>query len=205
MAWEIVPKSQVSENIRIPVTSLQDIWYDAAIGLVERFSGIYIGEAANYTEEGDGTGSIFYRPKVIPVNSVSSLSILGQTIPSYRYSVRWDGIWFKDQRVLDTNPYSTGFVYYSSFPFGISNVDITYNAGGITNLPSEFKDALPMTLILVIKEMSVLFRTEGSDQVLEKYRPDRSKVKDEVLQNYGIHGKIRGIIKSWLPPKMRVG
>lgn len=204
MAWELVSKSDVAKNIRVAAPDIQDIWYDSAIGLVERFTGWNLVAAQSYTEYGDGNGSEIFTPEVLPLNSVSSLKISTQLIPSTAYLVRWDGVYFKTPEVLPTTPYTTSLIYYNHFPFGIGNVYIEYNGGGITNLPSKYSSYLPMTLTYIIKELSVLFRNEGSDNVLEKYRPDRSQVKEEVLQNYGIHGKVRGIIKSWYPIKMRV-
>ena len=205
MAWELVSKTDVAKNIRIAAPDIQDLWYDSAVGLVERFTGWNLLSPQDYTQYGDGNGSEIFMPEVLPINSVSLLKILGQEIPITSYLVRWDGVYFKTPEVLSSTPYTTSLVYYNRFPFGIGNVYIEYNAGGPANLPNKYAAYLPMTLTYIIKELSVLFRNEGSDSVLEKYRPDRSQVKEEVLQSYGIHGKVRGIIKSWYPIKMRIG
>ena len=52
--------------------------------------------------------------------------------------------------------------------------------------------------------MVAIPRNEGSDQVLRKYRPDRTMMPEEVLKSYGVHGKIMGIIQANLPRRIKV-
>jgi len=195
--WQIITKEQAAEFARVNVQSVDDIWYDNIVGIVERYTGwSHLEEAATITERFHGNGTPFLLCQH-PINSVTSIQVSNSLLSSSSYIVDWSKIYLINDDVGNGIPLNV-------FKKGIKNILITYNAGGTDSLPSSYLQSLKNTLLLCLKEMIAIPRNEGSDQTLRKYRPDRTMAPEEVLQSYGIHGKIQGIIKTNLPNRIRV-
>lgn len=198
MAWEIVSKESVASFIRVPEDRMMDVWYDMSIGLIEDHTGWYLDAQTNITELTSGNGSNFLVPDVVPIASVSSIRIEGSLVPPTHYVTSWDMIQLKSYRsddILQSDMlYSIG-----EFNLGTRNIEIVYNSAGYNGLPRKYKEALKSCIFFICKEFSVNFRGEGSDQMMRKYRPDRTMNPEEVLMSYGQHGKIKGILNTILP------
>src|SRR6478609_5940525 len=103
MAWQIISKEDTSKYIRLPVVQLEDLWYEMSLGLIEQYTG-WEGleeDAETITETLDGTG-MSYLPTRTPLASLSSLSIFGVTMPTSYYDVRWDGLYLKTYRPVQS-------------------------------------------------------------------------------------------------------
>lgn len=200
MAWEIVSSSIVKDFIRVPQSDMQDIWYDMAVGLIEEHTGWNLTATLGITEKTDGNGTDFLAVQNAPIASVASVKVEGDTIPSGYYHVRWDSIRLLSYRGEDVSLYN-GLYSITHFPFGVGNIEIVYDGGGATALPNKYLQSVKSCILMVCKEFSTNFRGEGSDQMYRKYRPDRTQNPEEVLLNYGQHGKITGILKAFLPTR----
>lgn len=198
MAWEIVTKNDAKEFIRVPTLDIQDLWYDMALGLIEDHTGWTLEAQSGITERANGSGTDILETEIFPIQSVSSIVIESNGLSSGFYTTRWNWIQLLSYRGEDITDYG-GLYSITEFPFGIGNVTITYNAGGYDSLPNKYKRATQLTMLMLIKEISTNFRGEGSDQMYKKYRPDRTQNPEEVLLNYGQHGKMQGILKANLP------
>lgn len=198
MAWEIVSDTDVANYVRFPVNNLRDAWYDQAIGIIEGFTGWSLTEENNITEVLDGTGTSDLKPEKIPISSVTSINISGINIPTSYYYVTWSGIKLKSHRDFSVQ-LSSGLYEIIDFPYGVANITIEYSCGGFNILPRKYQEAIKAATFMIIKEYTVIPRSEGSDQVMRTYRPDRTMLPEEVLMNYGTHGKIRGILNAMLP------
>lgn len=199
-AWDIVSKADVSKFVRVPLTEMQDIWYEMAVGLIEEFTGWTLTAQSAITERVDGNGTDFIMVNRFPISAVTSLTLEGSSISSTYYGVTWDSIKLYSYRGEDITIY-TGLYAINYFPYGSGNITVVYNAGGYASLPNKYYQSVRSCLFMIIKEFSTNFRGEGSDQMYKKYRPDRTQNPEEVLLNYGQHGKIMGIIKAFLPQK----
>lgn len=204
MAFEIVDKSIVSDMIRMPASKIRDEYYDMAIGQIQLHTGWrYLNYNVDLVQIKDGDDS-FYLQLQKPVNTVSYVKINNTPVPSAYYVVRWDGIYMK------TEPQSVDLIYETSlyspncFSLGIGNIEVSYNCGGIANLPYEYQEAIKLAIILIIQTLSTLPREEGSDQILRNYKPQNQEYerKDESQSGVGIHGKIRDIIFKTLPRRI---
>ena len=207
MSWEIVTKTDTAKFCRVATTELLDSWYDISLGLIERHTGWYsLSVEEDVVEYVNGPGNAILVPK-FPINSVSSIYISGVILPSTYYYTAWNQIEIRTYRIDEVYDLTVQLEritnWGEAFPFGIRNINLTYNVGGVESLPSKYLYSLKSTLLMVIKEFSTVPRNEGSDSMLKKYRPDRTMLPEEVLTSYGVHGKIKGILKAMLP-KQRV-
>jgi len=193
--WKIVSKDEVSNFARISAGSIEDMFYDTTLGVVETFTGWSNLEAPiNIIHTAHGHGSPILLAHA-PINSVASITVNGAVISPSLYYVSWDKIYMKNS---EENP------RLQVFKRGFANIELAYNIGGIASIPENYQQSLKATLLLCIKEMVAIPRNEGSDQVLRKYRPDRTMMPEEVLKSYGVHGKIMGIIQANLPRRIKV-
>ena len=199
-AWEIVTKADVQSFTRIPLVEMQDIWYEMAVGLIEEHTGWTLTAESNITEKVNGTGADFIQPSQIPISSVSSVTVLSSSLSSGFYKVNWHVIQLLSYRGDDITDYG-GLYSITEFPYGIGNVTVVYDAGGYSSLPNKYLRAVQMCMFFLIKEISQNFRGEGSDARYKKYRPDRTQNPEEVLENYGQHGKMFGIMNRFLPKR----
>lgn len=209
MSWEIITKTQTADFARVTEAQLSDLWYDIALGMVERFTGWRsLSDAKTVAEYVDGSGSSILIPN-IPINTVTSVQVHGISLPSGYYYAAWNGIELRTYRPgedFETTVWLERVTSFGEiFPFGLKNIYVDYNYGGTASLPSEYLTAVKSALLQIIKELSTVPRTEGSDSMLKKYRPDRTMNPEEVLQNYGVHGKINGILLATLPKKRLYG
>lgn len=205
--WEIISKEEVSQFIRVPVLEISDLWYDLVISLIEDYTGWYsLDYAEDIIEDIDGDGSAFLRTQ-IPINSVSTILLNGVGVPSSYYSTKWHGVTLKtyisDTSIIDHEMFYNMYEFGFYFPIGLSNINVSYNAGGISSLPARYRNKIRTALLLCIKELSIIPRNEGSDQMMREYVPRKQTNRGEVLKRFGVHGKIMGIIESILPPKSR--
>lgn len=193
--WNIVSRAEVANFARINEDNIDDIWYDTVLGIIETNTGWYsLEESMDVIDITHGHGSPILYVKS-PINSVAYLKVDGATVSSSLYYASWEKIYIKN---------NSDRTYLSVIKPGIANVEISYNIGGITALPSNYQESLKAVLLLCIKELIAIPRNEGSDQTLRKYRPDRTMMPEETLKNYGVHGKINGIIRSQLPARTKV-
>lgn len=192
--WNIISKSDLAEFARISAGSIDDIWYDATLGIIETFTGwSHLEEPVNkiYTTHGHNSPILV---SLSPINTVNSITVNSKVISPSLYFVSWDKIYMKND---DENRNMV-------FVRGFGNITVDFNIGGTSAIPDHFQQALKGTLLLCLKEMVAIPRNEGSDQVLRKYRPDRTMMPEEVLKSYGVHGKIMGIVQANLPRRIRV-
>jgi hypothetical protein len=207
MSWSIVTKTQASEFARIPVANMNDIWYDIAISAVERHTGFQSLETqvdAPITHTFSGTGASFielYKPLV----NVTSLRVLNVELPTTFYTVRWDGIELNTYRPYPVIMSTVYFDYFTNngfiFPVGTNNVQATFTYGGFMNLPSSLQGTIKMAMLLILKELTVPPRNEGSDQIMKSYGANRNT--SEVLMIGGVHGKIQAILQSVTPLRVK--
>lgn len=200
MSWEIVTKNDAKQFIRVPTIEIQDLWYDLAVGLIEEHTGWTLTAQSGITERVNGTGADYLETEKFPISAVTSIVVEASSLSSSFFAVRWNMIQLLSYRGEDITDYG-GLYSINEFPFGIGNVTVVYNAGGHTSLPNKYLRATQMTILMLIKEISTNFRGEGSDQRYKTYRPDRTQNPEEVLLNYGQHGKMQGILKANLPIK----
>lgn len=198
--WDIISVDQASKFIRIPQSEIQDFWYDVSIGLIEQHTGWTLDIVDNIDEKIDGTDSTHIEVTQFPISSVSQVKVMGDIIPSSYYAVKWNMIQLLSYRGEDVSIYN-GLYSIDVFPYGVGNVQVIYDCGGVNSLPNKYKQAVTMCLLMLCKEISTNFRGEGSDQILRKFRPDRTQNPEEVLINYGQHGKMEGILKALLPKR----
>lgn len=196
--WDIVSKEDTKQFIRVPVDDIQDLWYDLALGMIEEHTGWTLESDTNITELVNGTGADYIQVANFPIASVASISIESLGISSGFYATRWYMIQLLSYRGDSITDYG-GLYSICEFPYGIGNVTVTYNCGGFDSLPNKYARATQLTMLMLMKEISTNFRGEGSDQRYKNYRPDRTQNPEEVLLNYGQHGKMQGILKANLP------
>lgn len=200
MSWEIVTKADTKNFIRVPLDEIQDLWYDLALGLVEEHTGWTLTPEADITERVNGTGADYIETEKFPISSVSSVTIESSSLSLGFMAARWNMIQLLSYRGEDITNYG-GLYSINEFPYGIGNVTVVYSCGGALSLPNRYYRTVQMTMLMLIKEISTNFRGEGSDQMYKKYRPDRTQNPEEVLLNYGQHGKMQGILKTNLPKR----
>lgn len=192
MAWELISKLEVSKLTGARETDLRDMWYDMAVGLIERLTGInHIGTTATIVEvsNGDGTGLLTVRKP--PITSVSSIFVDGDLIPVESYTVYETYIQLKDNALF-------GSGISDNFPKGKGNIQVTYVSG--TSGDSSIK----LTIALLVKELVNFALGEGAETKIQFYKPGKSNATEEPLIQWGVHGKMVGIVHSMLGYKMRV-
>jgi hypothetical protein len=202
MAFEIISKEDVAKMIRLPIAKIEDTWYDQTLGLIEQYTGLFsLSEAQDIDDVLDGDGG-YYLSLQRPLNSVSSVWMDGYTIPANYYLARWDGLYLKTYYTVNL-PYESNLRYANEFTPGIGNIQISYNAGGVVNLPSKYYKSLQATIVLCLQAWATMPREEGSDQLMRNFRPVNQEYqrKDEALSERGVHGKIRDIIRTTLPKR----
>ena len=203
MAYEIISKEDVSRMIRMPISKIDDFWYEIVLSEIELQTGLYsLSEAQDIVQTLDGDGSYTLSGLYKPINSVSSLSIDGASVPSNYFLVRWNEVSLRTFYNVNL-VYEANLRYTQEFASGIGNISISYNAGGTANLPSHYLGALKMCIVLCLQALSTMPREEGTDQVLRNYKSINEEYarKDEVASEYGVHGKIKSIIKNTLPKR----
>lgn len=200
--WDILTKEQVSSFIRVPEDRMVDDWYDMAIGHIESHTGWYLDPVLNITEIISGAGADYIVPDYVPISSVTSIQVNGITVPPTYYVVSWDMIQLKSHRPDDVTAAQMLYTI-NDFTLGSKNINISYSSSGYNGLPRKYKEPVKLCIYFICKEISVNFRGEGSDQIMRKYRPDRTMNPEEVLMGYGQHGKIMGILNTLLPQHKR--
>lgn len=192
MAWELISKTEVSKITGARETDLRDMWYDMAVGLIERLTGInHLGTTALIVEtaNGDGTGLLTVRKP--PITSVTSIHVDGSLVSPDSYVVYETYIQLKDNigfgnRISDVFPKASG------------NIQITYTSGTTGD------HAIKLTIALLVKELVNFALGEGAETKIQFYRPGKSAATEEPLTQWGVHGKMVGIVHSILGYKMRV-
>jgi hypothetical protein len=183
MAWEIISKSSVAGLIGVSESVLQDGWYDMAVALIQRRSKIHnIADPKTVTE----THYIWDFPVVFvrqnPILAVSSVSVDGVELSADKYSYDSRQIFILDT-TFNTNDKKTVLVSFSS---GTDQTDY----------------AVAACIALVIKEFANMRTMEGSETLIQFYRPGQSKATERPLVEWGIQGKINGIIDAFLGRKL---
>lgn len=188
MSWEIVTKAEAAKLAGARESDMRDEWYDMAIGAIERMTGVKnLGSTANVTEtsNGDGTGLLLVRQP--PIVSVTSLTNNGIAVDPDNYVVYTS--------FVEIDPSSGGI---DRFDKGVGNVVIQYVSG------TNGDQATKLAAVLIIKELASMSLGEGAESKIQFYKPGQSAATEEPLRQWGIHGKIAGIIKTLLGVKMRV-
>lgn len=195
MAWEAVSKAEVARISGTKEDNIHDEWYDWAVGLIKRHSRIHnIGTDAEVvvTEERDGNDTRRILVNKPPIISVTSVTIDGYTVSSDYYTHDSVSIVLTDN--LPTNPH----LATERFANGAKNVTLVYTSGGVDS-------AVSAAIALIIKEFSGLERSEGAEARLQFYQVGKNRATEAPLVEWGVHGKIVGIIKSFLGVKFKAG
>lgn len=198
MAWEIVTKANVSSISGIKEASLQDWWYAAAVALVTRHANINnIGTLTSVTETKNGNGGSILLVNRPPISSVTSLYIDDVLVDpaDYIYSGQYVTLLTENDLLSTSLPVQKELI----FDQGIGNVVITYVSGSAT-----IDNSVGLTIAFIVKELANLSTQEGADARLQFYQPAKSRASEEPLFEWGVHGKIMGIIKTFLGVKMKV-
>lgn len=199
MAWEAVSKENVAALSGIRTTALRDEWYDFAVGLIGKIAGIYnIGTPIAVVEIKDGNGSSVMQVDKPPISAVEKVVVDGVTMSSALVKYSGSSVYLSDSGVgyqYTTNPRIGNYI----FSKGIRNVEITYTSGTLVS-----DEAYALAVSLVVKEFANLATAEGSDSRLQFYKPGQSGRTEKPLYEWGLHGKIKGIIISLLGEKKRI-
>ena len=193
MAWEAVSELEVAKICGTTVDTLRDIWYDWAVGIVERHSGIHnIGEITSVTEVRDGNGIDRITVNKPPISSITSVTVDGSTVSSGSYTFDDASIVFVSNN--PTNPHLASM----KFAEGAKNVTLVYLSGAADDY------AVGLTIALIVKEFSRIERSEGAEAHLQFYQVGKNRATEAPLVEWGLHGKVIGITKSILGEKFKV-
>lgn len=199
MAWELVTKSEVSDYVQVPESSLVDDYYNGALQVISEHTGeYYIGsDGVSITDIINGNGRTSITVTKPPIISLTSVSIDGYAIDNSTLGTTKSTIYFK------TNPALVSSLLYvpGIFSKGRGNVTISYVAGmPLASVPDHYK----LALMLILREILVVPRSEGSDARLQFTVPDYRIMRRETLMQLGIGGKIKQICESLLPAKGKI-
>lgn len=179
MAWEIISRASVANLTGVSESILQDDWYNYAVALIAERTGINnIANPSPVTEQ-----HIVYSSGVIPVHHPPILNVVGVAVNSV--SMPPLEFTWTERSILLNN---------SSIPRNKRNVvEIQYVSG--TNTVDY---AVAICIAFVIKEFAAIRTMEGAQSLVQFYRPGQSRATEKPLVEWGIHGKIMGIIESFL-------
>lgn len=193
MAWEAISAEEVSKICGVSPGSLRDEWYEMAVSLIERQAGIHNpGKTTSIDERQNGSGFAYQKVLQPPIASVSAVYVDSILLPSDRYINTDTSIVLVDD-FSAANPYVLG----GAFPEGSKNIRIVYTSG------TTLDHGVNMAIALIVKELSVLNTQEGAEARLMTFRPGESVATEEPLIQWGIHGKIRGIISTLIGKKFK--
>ncbi len=193
MAWEAVSVIEVAKISGTSVDTIRDVWYDWAVGIIGRISGIYnIGDIQTVTEVRDGNGMDRISVHKTPISSVTSVTVDGYAVGSGDYTFDDVSIVFED--TLPTNPHLATM----KFNRGSKNITLVYESGAADDY------AVGLTIALIVKEFSRIERSEGAEAHLQFYQVGKNRATEAPLTEWGLHGKIQGITKSLLGEKFKV-
>jgi len=195
MAWEMISKEEVALLAGIKQSDLRDIWYNMATGIVGRIAGIWnVGAPTSITEVRDGRDLPRIDVHQPPISAVTSVTVDGYSVDSAYISYDTTSIVLSDSGYTG-NPYADDQVITE----GDKNVTLVYTSG-----TSTIDYSVALVVALIIKELANLHTMEGSEAVIQFYRPGQSAATEDPLIRWGIHGKIEGIIETFLGKKFRV-
>lgn len=196
MAWEAVSKVEVAKLAGINTTELQDWWYNVAVDLIARHTRYTnIGTLVSVTEVRDGNDAARIAVAKPPIYSVTSVSVNGTVYSSDTYTFDSVSISFKNL-LSDYTGYDRSFV----FTRGTKNVVIAYTSGSIV-----VDQSVALAIALIIKELANTSSGEGAESRIQYYRPGESAATEAPLTQWGIHGKIVGVVKTILGDKVKIG
>lgn len=193
MAWEAISAEQVAKICGVSPSSLQEEWYDMAVSLIERHAGIFNpGKIVPVDELINGSGMRYQRVTRPPIASVDAVYIDGNIVPPNMYVST-------DTSIVMVDDYTSihPHIPTSVFPEGSKNIRVVYTSGDETDY------AVAMAIALIVKEMSSLSTKEGAEAHLMTFRPGESVATEEPLVQWGMHGKIKGIITTLLGRKFK--
>jgi hypothetical protein len=194
MAWEAVTKDQVAPLAGIRSTDLKDEWYDFAVGTIEYHTGLYnLGSPVAVTEIRNGNGMSRISVKYPPIASLSSVTVDGSTLGSGYIAYDTTTIYTKEGTGL--NPYLNSI----RFNRGVQNIGLSYISG-----TAVIDQNYSLTLALVIKELANLTTAEGAEARVQFFKPGRSSATEDPLFEWGLHGKIKGIIEALMGVRFRI-
>lgn len=194
MAWEAVSKDEVAALSGVASSALRDEWYNMAIAVIAELANLWnIGTPTNITEVKDGNGTSRIMVNRPPVYSVTSVKIDDVPVPASAIVYDSSGIHLKS--TVSVNPY----VGRIRFERGVKNVELAYVSGSPV-----VDHSVSLAIALIVKELSNLKTAEGTDSRLFTFRPTKSHATEDPLYEWGVHGKIKGIITSLLGTKFRV-
>ena len=193
MAWEAISENEVAKISGTSADKMRDVWYDWAVGIIGRVSGIYnIGDITTVTEVRDGNGMDRISVHKTPINSVTSVTVDGYSVSSGDYTFDDVSIVFED--TMPTNPHLATM----RFSRGSKNVTLVYESGAAAD------HSVGLAIALIVKEFSKIERLEGAEAHLQFYQVGKNRATEAPLTEWGLHGKIRGIARSLLGEKFKV-
>lgn len=193
MAWEAVSKEHVAPLSGIRTTDLKDEWYDFAVGTIEFHTGLYnLGTPVSVTETRNGNGMRRLAVEFPPIASLVSVSIDGSQVGSGYLANDTTTVYIKDG--YGANPY-LGSIKFNQ---GVQNVALSYVSG-----TAVIDQNYALTLAFIIKELANLTTAEGAEARVQFFKPGRSSATEDPLFEWGIHGKIKGIIEALMGVKFR--
>jgi hypothetical protein len=189
MAWEAVSKEECAHLAGCNVDDIRDEWYGYVTGYIGKFGGYW--NPANpklITEVRSGHGGSLLKVSQPPIYSVSSLAIDARTISSDYYLFDRSAIYFQ------TNSYYRFPMY--SFSRGVKNITVSYISGTY-----EPEGDVQLCIALMIKELANQTTAEGANSRITMFKPNKADAIAEPLVEWGLHGKLKGIVMDIIGTK----
>jgi hypothetical protein len=179
MAWEIISRATIANLIGVSETILEDDWYYMAVGLIERRTGIHnIASPLSVTEKHFVWDFPAITVKAHPILAITQVSLDGVVLESSEYT--WNS---RQVFLLSTVPFDNNRKI----------AEVVFSSGTVAS-----NYAMATCIAFVIKELTALRTMEGANTLIQFYRPGQSKATEQPLVEWGLHGKINGIIDSFL-------
>lgn len=192
MAWEAVTKAECAALAGCSEDDIIDEWYDYVVGYIAKYGNHWHpADPTPVTELRNGSGALRTHVSKPPVYSVESVTIDGSEIPAEYVAFDSAGIY------LITRSYQTIPNY--KFSRGVKNVELSYVSG-----TAEATGDVRMAIALMIKELVNQSTAEGANSRILMFKPNRADAIADPLVEWGIHGKLMGIVND-LVGKRKLG
>jgi hypothetical protein len=184
MAWEAVSKEECAFLSGCSVDDIRDEWYKYIIGYIAKYGGYWNpGDPKPVTEVRNGHGGSVLKVSKPPILSVTSLGIDSRSVGSEYY------IYDNSSIYIASNSYNR-FPSYT-FARGIKNIAVSYISG-----TEEADGDVQLCIALCIKELANQATAEGANSRITMFKPNRADAIAEPLVEWGIHGKLKGIVQD---------
>jgi hypothetical protein len=184
MSWILCSKADVISIHPIAESALPDLWSDAVEQLIREHLGKpSLGLAQiTVTESYSGDGTPVLTPRQLPIISVTSLSIDGETVTDY--TVNKTAIQLNGERVITP---------------GNLNVSITYVAGGGVDINGLIADPLiRLTAAAMVVAIANYRGRAGADSSIKWGNADQKEGNSTATFDVGLTSHLRRIIKNML-------